>query len=273
MAVGRWCLSAFVVFSALKRFLPSVSCLLLAAFAAAAPAQDIFEIQVYEYPTVEKSKWNLETHFNYIARGTKAFEGTVAPTERQFHVSFELTRGITENFETAGYLLLAQRPGGGFEYAGARIRPRLRAPERWKLPVDLSLSFEVGLPRPQYEANSVTLEIRPIIEKTFPRFRLSFNPVVTRALRGPDTRQGFDFEPGAKLAYFVAKKRAGLGFEYYGSTGPITGFRPIGKQAHILFPSADIYFTEKTMLNLGVGFGLTGAGERLIWKSRLGYRF
>ncbi len=242
-------------------------------FVLAARAQDIFEIQVYEYPTVAKGKWNLETHFNHIAKGAKEYEGSVAPTDRQFHLSFELTRGATENFELAGYFLTAQRPGGGFEFAGWRVRPRLRAPQNWKLPVDVSLSFEFAFPRPQYEANSVTMELRPIIEKTLRRWRLSANPVIVRALRGPDTKEGFEFEPGAKFAYFLAKSGTSIGMEYYGSTGPLTNFHRIGEQVHILFPSADIYFTQNTMINFGVGFGLTHSGERLILKSRLGYRF
>lgn len=235
-------------------------------------AQDTFEIQVYEYELVPKGKFNLETHVNYIARGTKSFEGTVAPTNDQFHLTFELTRGLTDHFELAGYLVLANRPGGGFEYVGARIRPRFSLPKSWPMPFDFSLSTEVGFPRPQYEANSVTLEIRPIIEKTFERFRLSFNPVVGRALKGPDTGEGFDFEPGAKFAYFV-KPKLNAGLEYYGSTGPITNMLPLGEQQHLLFPSLDIFFSEKAMINLGVGFSLTGVGEKLIPKLRLGYRF
>jgi len=236
------------------------------------PAQDIFEIQVYEYPTVPKGKYNLEVHFNYIASGTKSFESKVAPSDNQFHLTFELTRGLTEQVELAGYLVLAQRPGGGFEYAGARVRPRFRLPKSWGIPFDFSLSTEVGFPRPQYEANSVTLEIRPIIEKTFERWRLSFNPVVGHALKGPDTDQGFDFEPGGKFAYFVNPK-LNVGLEYYGSTGPITNALPIGEQQHLLFPSLDIFFTDNTMINLGVGFSLTEVGEKLIPKMRIGYRF
>ncbi len=237
-------------------------------------SQDLFEIQVYEYETVGKGKWNLETHFNHITRGTKSFEGTVAPTNHQFHLTWELTRGITENFEMAGYLVTAQRPGGGYEFGGWRLRPRVRAPQRWELPVDLSLSFEMGFPRPQYEANSVTFELRPIVEKELRRMRLSFNPVLARALRGPDTKDGFEFEPNAKFAYFIRKKDwFNVGMEYYGATGPITGFHRLGEQVHILVPSADIFFNEHTMVNLGAGFGLTSAGERLILKMRLGYRF
>src|SRR5439155_16238819 len=70
-------------------------------------AQDPFEIQVYEYETVPKRKWNLETHLNYVARGTKTFEGTVAPSQHQLHLTYELTRGLTSRFELAGYLVLA----------------------------------------------------------------------------------------------------------------------------------------------------------------------
>ena len=130
-------------------------------------AQDPFEIQIYEYETAPKGMWNLETHINYIGKGTKSFEGSVAPTNNQFHLTYELTRGITDHFETAGYLVLAHRPGGGYEYVGWRIRPRVRLPQSWGLPVDVSVSGEVGFPREQYEENSVTLEIRPIIEKKF----------------------------------------------------------------------------------------------------------
>jgi hypothetical protein len=35
--------------------------------------------------------WSLETHINYIGKGTKFFEGAVAPTSNQFHLTFELT--------------------------------------------------------------------------------------------------------------------------------------------------------------------------------------
>jgi hypothetical protein len=36
----------------------------------------------------------------------------------QFHLTFELTRGITNHYETTVYLLTAHRPGAGYEFAG-----------------------------------------------------------------------------------------------------------------------------------------------------------
>ena len=90
--------------------------LLFFPFALSLLAQDPFEIQVYEYETVPKGTWSLETHTNFTFRGTKSTEGTVAPSNNQFHLTYELTRGITEHFELAGYLLLSRRPGTpGFE--------------------------------------------------------------------------------------------------------------------------------------------------------------
>jgi hypothetical protein len=117
------------------------------ALATPALAQDPFEIQVYEYVTVPAGRWNLETHFNHVQRGTTLFEGKVAPTQHQTHLTFELTRGITDWFEMAGYLVTARRDGDAPEYVGWRVRPRVRAPESWKLPVGLSLSTEVGFPK------------------------------------------------------------------------------------------------------------------------------
>jgi len=235
-------------------------------------AQDPFEIQIYEYETVPKGKWNLETHINFVGRGTKFFEGPVAPANHQFHLTFELTRGITEHFELAGYLVLANRPGGGTEYVGWRVRPRVRLPKSWGLPVDISVAAEVGFPRKAYEENSVTLELRPIIEKKLGRWQLDFNPVFGRALRGPGTDEGWDFEPGVRVGYELTR-RLDLSLEYYGSTGPVTNVLPRNEQVHQFFPGGDLKFGENIIWNFGIGIAATPAGNQLVYKSRIGILF
>jgi len=249
-----------------------LAALILILATATARAQDAFEIQVYEYETVPKGMWNLETHVNYTGRGTRLFEGTVAPTQNQFHLTFELTRGLTDHFEMAGYLVLAHRPGGGYEYAGWRLRPRVSLPESWHLPVDISISGEVGFPRNIYEENSVTLEIRPIIEKKLGRWQLDFNPVIARALRGPGTKDGWEFEPGARFAYEV-HKRLDLSLEYYGATGPLGHPLPGEEQVHQFYPGGDLKLSENVVWNFGIGVGATPAGNRLVYKSRIGILF
>jgi len=235
-------------------------------------AQDPFEIQVYQYQTVPKGMWNLETHLNYVGRGTRVFEGPVAPSHNQFHLTFELTRGITDHFETAGYLVLAARPAGGFEYVSWRVRPRLRLPQSWNLPVAISISGEVGFPSKTYEENSMTLEIRPIIEKKIGRVMLDFNPVVGRALRGPATGEGWDFEPGMRFGYSVNRK-LDLSLEYYGAIGPLGNPLPRDQQVHQFYPGGDLKLTEKIIFNFGIGVGATPAGNRLVYKSRIGILF
>jgi hypothetical protein len=235
-------------------------------------AQDPFEIQVYEYPTVPKGMWNLETHLNYIGRGTKFFEGTVAPTNNQSHLTFELTHGITERFELAGYLALARRVGHGPEYVSWRVRPRVSLPPSWKLPVDVSISGEVGFPRDIYDENSVTLEIRPIIEKRLGRFQLDFNPVIGRALRGPGSDEGWDFEPGARFGYRWTPRFASS-LEYYGAIGPLGDLLPGNEQVHQFFPGGDVKLSDSIIWNFGIGIGVTDAGSRLIYKSRIGILF
>jgi len=235
-------------------------------------AQDPFEIQVYEYITVPKGKWNLETHLNYIARGTKLPENGVAATDGQTHLTFELTRGLTDYFELAGYLVLARREGHGPEYVGWRLRPRFRLPERWTGPVKVSLSTEVGFLRDEYEEEDVTLEVRPIIERQFGRLAIDLNPVVGRSLKGPGTSDGWDFAPGGRLGVTVSP-RLDLSLEYYGAFGPVKDFLPAEDQVHQFFGGGDLQFGENVVFNFGLGLGATSAGNRTVVKARLGWLF
>jgi hypothetical protein len=250
----------------------AISLAVCAAAPSTAGAQDPFEIQVYEYATVPAGKWNLETHLNFVHRGTTAFEGLVAPSERQTHLTFELTRGITDWFEMAGYLVMARRAGEGPEYAGWRVRPRVRVPESWKLPVGLSLSTEVGFPTDEYESADVTLEVRPVIEWKRGRFALDVNPVVGRALSGPGSGDDWDFDPGVRLGW-ATTRRLDLSLEYYGATGSVFDPLPAKEQVHQFFPGGDFQVTENIVFNFGVGFGATDAGNRVVSKMRLGWMF
>lgn len=115
-----------------------------------------------------------------------------------------------------------------------------------------------------------------MVEKSLGQWTLDFNPTLGRVLRGRDTIKGFEFEPQAKITRFLKlpeNRKLGRGLEYYGSVGSITNFEPVHDQVHIFVPSADIYLSDKTVWNLGVGWGATAAGERLILKMRLGHEF
>ena len=239
---------------------------------ALATAQDPFEIQVYEYVTVPAGKFNLETHLNFVHRGTTLFDGKVAPSEQQTHLTFELTRGITNWFELAGYLVMARRDGESPDYVGWRVRPRVRVPASWNWPVGLSLSTEVAFPTDEYEEADATLEIRPIIEWGRGRLLIDVNPVIGRALKGPGSGDGWDAEPGARIGWTVSK-RLDLSLEYYGAYGLVSDPLPVKEQVHQFYPGWDFQINDNIVWNFGVGFGATDAGNRLVSKMRLGWLF
>ena len=157
-------------------------------------------------------------------------------------------------------------------WVGDHIRPRVRAPESWHLPVGLSLSAEVGYQRAKYSPDTWSLELRPIIDKQLGKWYMSFNPTLDRSFHGPGVASGMVFSPNFKAGYDVTKK-VNVGFEYYGSLGPVTGFDPIREQQQQLIPSVDLNLSENWEFNAGLGVGVTGSTDHLILKFIVGRRF
>jgi len=229
-------------------------------------AQDPFEIEVYQYETTERGEWELGAHLNHVGTGTTAYDGLVAPTEHQTHLALELTRGVTDHWEVGAYLLSAYRPGTGAEYAGWRLRSRVRFPQAWRLPVDVSLGAELEFTRAAYDETAAGLEIRPTLGRRFGRLQLDLNPVVERGLRGQGSSYAgeWEFEPGARVA-FTLSKSADLSVEYYGKTRLFDG--EAGAPVHQLFPSLDLKLGDDVVCSVGVGVGTAAAANRLVFKS------
>lgn len=236
-------------------------------------AQDPFEIHVYEYETLKRGQFTLEQHFNYVGHGTRGSSGTVAPTNDQLHLTFELTAGIAPVFSIGAMQLNALRPGGpGFEYAGWRVLPHFYLPESLGMPLKIGLVTEFSFQKTAYEENARRVEIRPILEKSFGPMQIDFNPVFTRALHGPGVREGWGFEPALRVAY-EWNQRIAPSIEYYSSVGPLPSFLPLGEQVHLFYPGADLKLSEHVSLSLGIGLAATPAGSQLIYKSRVEVSF
>ena len=246
-----------------------VACALLPSFAR---AQENFEIQVYGSETVAPGTTMMEVHSNVAARGTTGRENQVLPTQGAFHETLEITQGWTNWFETGFYVFTSIQPDSGWEWVGDHIRPRVRLPEAWNWPVGVSLSLEAGYQRRAFSTDTWTLEIRPIIDKQWGPWYVSFNPVFGRAIKGENVRRGFEFSPSLKIGYDVTPK-VSVGLEYYGTVGPVSRFDPWTEQQHQLFPVVDLNLGPKWEFNFGVGVGLTPSTDRLIVKMILGYRF
>jgi len=245
---------------------------LLCLFAAAAPAQDNYEIQVYGSETIPRGVTMIELHNNFTAKGSKQTVDGTRPTNHAWHETIEITHGFNDWFETGFYIFTSARDGSGLDFVGTHIRPRFRVPPKWHWPVGVSLSQEIGYVRRKFSEDTWSWEIRPIIDKEFKRWYVAFNPALERSLKGPGTKRGFQFSPNLKVSYSFAKKIDG-GIEYYGALGPLSGFDPKREQQHQIFAALDLNVSPKWEFNFGVGVGLTRSTDHLILKMIIGRRF
>jgi hypothetical protein len=234
-----------------------------------ATAQDRFEIQVYDSEVAQAGQLGLELHTNYVFSGSRTIspEGELA-THHVLHATLEPHIGLFGWGELGAYLQSALRPGGGFDYAGVKLRFKARWPEKFfddKL--GLALNVELSrIPR-TYEPNVWGTEVRPVIDLRVGSFYGSVNPIVSIDLQGPAAGHP-QFQPAAKLAVFVRPELA-VGSEYYSAFGPFDAILPPGEQNHHLYGIVD--FTSAYVdINLGLGRGFGGA-EPWVAKSILSF--
>ena len=246
--------------------------ILLSLGAAGVRAQGNYEVQVYGSDLVQPGVTMVELHSNFTASGEKRTIDGVLPTNHAEHETVEITHGFNEWFETGFYIFTSIQSDGHWYYVGSHIRPRFSVPEKYHLPVGVSISNEIGWQRPNFSGDTWTWEIRPIVDKKIDKWYLAFNPTFDKSFRGPEAHRGYEFSPNFKFSYDVTK-RVAAGVEYYGALGPVTGFDPVRDQQQQILPAVDIDFGQRWEFNFGVGVGVTGATDHLLIKAILGYRF
>jgi hypothetical protein len=253
------------------RIYRTVACL-LPWFGLILHAQGNYEVQVYGSDLVAPRVTMVELHSNFTLSGTKGVVDGVLPTNHAEHETLEITHGFNEWFETGFYQFTSIQADGSWMWVGTHIRPRIAVPERYGLPVGVSLSTEIGYQRPNFSGDTWTWEIRPIIDRKIGRWYLAFNPTVDKSLHGPEAGRGWQFSPNVKFAYDVVK-RVSAGLEYYGSVGPVASWDPLHDQQQQIVPAVDVDFGRNWEFNFGVGVGVTQATDHLLIKAILGYRF
>ena len=114
------------------------------------------------------------------------------------------------------------------------------------------------------------MELRPILKRRIKDFELVFNPVFARGLRGAGVREGWGFEPAARVAYGNSETKRFVPYlEWYSEMGPVPGLEPASRQVHQVFPGVDIKLAHHLVWSLAPGVGLTGIEPRLVFKSHL----
>jgi hypothetical protein len=228
-------------------------------------AQDPFEIHVYEYEPMEWGEYSLETHLNFDPQGAKAGDGTLLPQRNQTHLTLEPTIGFAPELALGFMVLSAWEPGNSPDYAGWRVLPHFYAPESWDLPVKLGFVAEFSFQNTLYEENSRRVELRPIIDREFKHWEIVFNPVFERALHGPGTRHGWNFEPAGLVRWKRPVFSPSL--EYYGEIESIN-VTPRAPEVHQLFVGGDWQVHQDFLINMGLGFDLSSAGPGIVLKTR-----
>lgn len=244
----------------------------LVLVAGTAWAQENYEIQIYASQTVRPGATMVETHTNFTPRGIRRTDDGTLPTHHALHETLEITRGWNSWFETGFYLFSSANQGFGWQYVGNHIRPRVRAPDSWRLPVGLSLSTEIGYQRRRYSADTWNVEVRPIVDKQAGKWYLAFNPVFGKSLQGDNAGRGWEFSPSGKAGYALFKRLSG-GVEYYGGLGPVASISPLREQGQQIFPTIDVDFGPDWEFNFGVGIGMTGSTDKVLIKMIVGRRF
>ena len=247
-------------------------------FLVALPAvgQDNYEIQVYSSDTVPPNTTMVEIHSNFTVDGQKTVVNGVLPSNHAEHETLEITQGWTDWFETGFYVFSSIQPGGsgggGWQWVGDHIRPRIAIPASWHWPIGLSVSQEIGYQRRKFAEDSWDYELRPIIDKKIGPWYLDFNPTFDRSLHGLNVGKGWEFSPNVKVSFDFTKKIAG-GIEYYGALGPVSNFDPISQQSQQIFPTIDLNLSPDWEFNFGVGVDVTNSSDHLIVKCIVGRRF
>lgn len=236
-------------------------------------AQDNFEIRVEQYEQLPPGAFTLEEHFNYVAGGPRDRATDITPASHQLHFSTEITGGVSSGFSLGSMLLTATLPGhASIEYAGWRILPHLYLPQRWHLPVKLGLTAEFSFQGSAFDENTRTIELRPIIEKSWGKATLDFNPSVEHSFFSGPAPHRWTFEPSVRLAYEV-QPRIVPSLEYYSFEGSLWNWLPLQEQVHQFYPGVDLKLRENLLWNVGVGWGATPSGNRLVYKTRLEFSF
>ncbi len=235
-------------------------------------AQGNYEVQVYGSSLVPIGATMVESHSNFTAKGALQFPGGTLATHHAFHETLEVTHGFNEWFETGFYLFSSIQPDGSWKFVGTHIRPRVAIPERYGLPVGLSLSTEIGYQQASFDPNTWTWEIRPIVDKQIGKWYGSFNPTFEKTFHGPSRSAGYEFSPNAKVSYDLLK-RVAVGLEYYGGFASFRHWEPVSESEQMFLPALDIDFGPRWEFNFGVGVGVTHNTDHLLIKAILGYRF
>jgi hypothetical protein len=165
-----------------------------------AQAIDFYEIQIYDTDTAPIGHLELELHSNSVTTATGE-PAKQAMDVYQVHETVEGTFGMLRWLEVGQYFCTAVFPSDGYQYSGSRSKIHFGIPQTFEWPVQFGGNIELDYMRRQAEENPLNLELRPIIGATYKGFRFAANLALEKPFRGPQTHDGFQFDPSGEVVY------------------------------------------------------------------------
>jgi hypothetical protein len=225
------------------------------------------EIQVYDGAIAEPGVFNLMVHSNFTPSGLKtpAFPGGLIP-DKSFNGVTEWAYGVTNWFEAGLYLpLYSISKDRGATINGGKIRLLFVRPHADDRMFFYAVNFEFSYNSKHWDSRRFTSEIRPIIGLHLHPVDIIVNPILDNSYLGGF--KSLDFAPATRIAYNFSPNWA-LALEEYADVGPLRQFYPTSEQSHQVY---GVFDHNSKFLNVeaGVGFGLTGASDKVTLKLML----
>jgi hypothetical protein len=240
--------------------------------AGAASAQDLFELEVFEYDGASPGAYEVELHANALSRGT-VVPNSIAANHRPAHVSFELTRGWSDRLETALFIQTAPfGSAGSTRFAGGHVRAKVRFGELPTIPLRFGMSAEYAFNRAVFNGELQTIEFRSILDYASGRLSVAVNPALELVLRSSED-EGLEpvFDISARAAWQLAKRLALTG-DYFSAAATTRHLLPEVDAHHLVFGGVGVDFA--TAWEVGVSLGhCVRSSEPWLIKSILGFRF
>ena len=234
-------------------------------------AQDLFELEVFEYDGVAAGDYQLELHANALSRGSVA-PSSIAANHRPAHVSAELTRAWTDRFETALFVQTAPFGSpGSTRFAGGHVRTKVKFGQIPQIPVRMALSAEYAFNRPIFNSERQTLEFRSIVDYVQGRLTVTANPAVEMVVRGPEDGLAPVFDFSARGEWQLARKLALTG-DYFTAAATLRHLLPESDSHHLVFAGVALDVASSWELALSLGHCVRSS-EPWVIKSVLGFQF
>jgi hypothetical protein len=246
-------------------------CCIFALTTGRAAAQDLFELEVFEYDTAPAGGYDVALHTNVMSQGGVT-PASAASNHRPAHISVEIARGWTDRVESAIFIQTAPfGASGSARFAGGHLRSKVRVGALQALPLRFAVSAEYAFNRTAFDHERQTFEVRSILDYSQGRLMLVANPSVEVVTHGSDEGLEPVFDLSARAGWRIVE-RVTLAADYFSAAATTRHLQPEASAHHLVFGGVDLDLGSGWELGLSAGHCVT-RHEPWVIRSTIGVTF